>query len=138
MNDEPKPRTGGGRPYRSALNPHCARIEALRNEGATWEEVAAALAELGVRIGADGVRQFHVRRLTPRRLRARRTFISGRPEPAPKPQPSARRGPAAAGEPLEGAAAAEFTPKTCRLEMPIPTQPQPPVLFTRPKPTNPK
>ena len=136
MSEAPKP--PGGRPYRSALNPHRDRIEALRNEGATWEEVAAALAELGVRIGAAGVRQFHTRRLKPRRVRARLTFISGRPEPASKPQPAARPVPTAAGEPLEAAAAAEFTPKTFRLETPIPAQPQPQVLFTRPKPTNPK
>jgi len=135
---QPKPRLGGGRPYRSILNPHLDRIAALRKEGATWEEVAAALGELGVRITAAGARLFHTRSLGGRRVRARRTFLDGRSEPHPTPRPAAGRPAPDSAKPLSEEAAAEFAPQLCRLETPIPSQPQPSILFTRPQPTQTK
>lgn len=126
MNDEPKQQTGGGRPYRSILNPHYDRIAALRAEYATWDEVAAALGELGVRITAAGVRQFVTRRLGGRRVRSRLAHLLGPAEPAPKPRPTARTLTPKADE---NPAAAEFSPKPTRLEMPLPTPPERPVLY---------
>lgn len=79
---QPKTRQGGGRPYRSALLPHYAKIVELRAAYATWDEVAAALGELGVRITAVGVRSF-----VTRRLKGRRPVLLGPSDPADRPAP---------------------------------------------------
>ena len=74
----------GGRPYRSALLPHYALIAKLRADYATWAEVAAALAERGVKITPQGVQSFAARRVKG----CRSLLLGGQAEPAAEPRPA--------------------------------------------------
>lgn len=55
-------RSVAGRPFRSLLVPHFLFIRARRQAGATWQEIAEALArDHGIQIGAAGVQRFFAR-----------------------------------------------------------------------------